>query len=596
MAKPPTRKLAVILHADVVSSTMLVQKNETLAHERIQDGFRRFSKTIEEYGGTNHELRGDALVAEFGRASDAVMASLAFQAENTEFIATLEDEIQPRLRVGIAMGEVVIADNTVTGSGVVLAQRLEQLADPGGVCIQGAAHETVPRRFPFQYANLGERKVKGFDDLVRAYTVTINEGEAIPPPERDAQTEAPALALPDKPSIAVLPFTNMSGDPEQEYFSDGVTEDIITELSKFRSLFIIARNSSFSYKGRAVKVQEVSKDLGVQYVLEGSVRRAENRVRVTAQLIEGSTGNHLWAERYDRELEDIFAVQDEVSQAIVTMTAGRLDAAGAERAKQKLPEDITAYDLVLRGVQQLNRNDRDAREEAIELFKKAIELAPTYARAYAYLALAYFIDTWFMYAGKEHLLEGLEYADRALALDVDESLAHAAHGLIIFLLQRDDEGISSVERSLKLNPNDADVLRWMGDILVYAGRPEESVRYFQDAIRLNPFHTGYDTMLGMALYLCGQFEEAARVLRKKGGIRYRFRVGWLAAAYGQLGRVEEARLVAKEFVALRQSELRERGEPVPASTLELANEAVGGYRRPQDVDLFLDGLRKAGLN
>ena len=438
---------------------------------------------------------------------------------------------------------------------------------------------------------MGEQKVKNIEESVRAYRVMLEEEEK----PRISPAGKPALDLPDKPSIAVLPFDNMSGDPEQEYFSDGVTEDIITELSKFRSLFIIARNSSFSYKGRATKVQEVSKDLGVQYVLEGSVRRSGNRVRVTAQLIEGSTGNHIWGERYDRELEDIFAVQDEVSQAIVAMTAGRLDAAGAERARQKSPEDMTAYDLVLRGVQQLNRNDRDARKEAIEFFKKAVELAPTYARAYSYLALTYFIETWFMYAGKEHLKEGLEVANRALALDVDDSLAHAAHGLILFLLQHDDEGISSVERALELNPNDADVLRWMGDILVYAGRSEESVGYFQKAIRLNPFHTGYDTMLGMALYFCRRFEEAAKVLRRKGGVRYRFRVGWLAAAYGQLGRVEEAGSVGEEFVALRQAELRERGEPVPGSALQLAYEALEGYRRPQDVDLLLDGLRKAGL-
>jgi adenylate cyclase len=595
VAEHSPRKLAVILHADVVGSTALVQRNESVAHERMQDVFRRFSATIESYGGIAHEVRGDALVAEFARASDAVSAALAFQLANKDHNKGVTDDIRPEIRIGISLGEVVIADGTITGAGVVLAQRLEQLAEPGGVCIQGAAYETVPQRLPFKYESLGEQEVKGFEEPVRVYTVGLEDGQAIPPPDAAVRPDMPALELPDKPSIAVLPFTNMSGDPEQEYFSDGVTEDIITELSKFRSLFVIARNSSFSYKGRAVKVQEVSKDLGVQYVLEGSVRRAGNQVRVTAQLIEGSTGNHIWAERYDRELEDIFAVQDDVSRAIVTMTAGRLDADGAERAKRKPPEDINAYDLVLRGVQQLSRDDREAREEAIEFFKKALELAPEYVRAYGYLALSYFIDVAYMYAGTDHLKEGLKFAKRALALDVDDSLAHAAKGLILFLLGHDDEGISSVERSFELNPNDAEVLRWMGAILTYAGRPEEAVEYLRNAIRLNPFNTGYDTMLGFALYYCRRFEEAVEVLRKKGGIRYRWRVGYAAAALGQLGRVDEARAVAEEFVALRQAELREREDPIPSSTLELAREGAGRWRRAENLDLFLDGLRKAGL-
>ena len=268
--------------------------------------------------------------------------------------------------------------------------------------------------------------------------------------------------------------------------------------------------------------------------------------------------------------------------------------AGAMRAKQKSPEDIDAYDLVLQGVQQLNRDDRDAREKAKTLFRDAINLAPNYARAYGYLALTHFIDVHYTYAGPEHLLEGLELATRALALDAEDSLAHAAHGMILFHLKRDDEGISGVERSLELNPNDADVIRWMGSILTYAGRPEEAEGYFLDAIRLNPFHVGYDTMLGFALFNCRRFEEAAVVLRRKGGIRYRWRVGYLAAAYGQLGRIEEARAVAEEFVALRGAELEERGEPIPSGKLALA-EGAGNFRRPEDKNLFLDGLRKAGL-
>ena len=326
MVDRPSRKLAVVLHADVVGSTELVQRNESIAHERIQDGFRRFSETIGAYGGITQEIRGDALVAEFARASDAVTAALAFQIGNADSNAQLEDDIRPQLRIGISLGEVIVADNTITGEGIVLAQRLEQLAVPGGVVVQGSVSETVPKRLPFDFNSLGEQMLKGFDQPVRAFTVQLKPGELVPDSESDAVErkignsdphEQPALELPDKPSIVVLPFTNMSSDPEQEYFSDGVSEDIITDLSKMSGLFVIARNSSFAYKNKAINVSDICRKLGVRFALEGSIRKADSRIRINAQLIDGTTGGHVWAERYDRELADIFAVQDEVTREIV---------------------------------------------------------------------------------------------------------------------------------------------------------------------------------------------------------------------------------------------------------------------------------------
>jgi len=285
MATTPSRKLAVILHADVVGSTALVQRDETLAHARIQAAFQRLANATEAYGGIAHEIRGDALVAEYSRASDAVCAALAFQIEHSGHNQNLADPIRPDLRVGISLGEVVIADGTITGAGVVLAQRLEQLAESGGVVVQGSVSETVPVRLPFAFESLGEQTVKGFDQPVRAFVAKLKPGDPVPAPEPHATgvrqkdlpddgSGRPALELPDKPSIAVLPFTNMSGDPEQEYFSDGITEDIITELSRFRTLFVIARNSSFAFKGQSVDVKQVARELGVRYVLEGSIRRA----------------------------------------------------------------------------------------------------------------------------------------------------------------------------------------------------------------------------------------------------------------------------------------------------------------------------------
>jgi adenylate cyclase len=322
----------------VVGSTSLVQKNETLAHERIQAAFHQFSEAINSYSGTTRELRGDALVAEFERASDAVAAALAFQVLNEGFNATLSDDIQPGLRIGISMGEVIIADNTITGTGVVLAQRLEQLADSGGVVVQSAVSETVPARMPYDFEALGEQVLKGFDHPIRAYSVSLRSGEELPVPDDQSEHQStehnnplfPAkfsrdsyealtgerLELPNKPSIAVLPFQNMSGDSEQEFFADGMSEDIITALSRLPNLVVIARNSTFVYKGRAIDVREVGRDLAVSHVLEGSIRKSGERLRITAQLVDTRDGDHVWAERYDRNLDDIFAVQDEITHNI----------------------------------------------------------------------------------------------------------------------------------------------------------------------------------------------------------------------------------------------------------------------------------------
>jgi adenylate cyclase len=362
MAEIPKRKLAVILHADVVGSTALVQQDEATAHERIQAAFRRLSMTSENYGGTAHEIRGDALVAEFARASDAVCAALAFQAENTDHNRNLGDDIRPEVRVGISLGEVVVADNTVTGAGVVLAQRLEQLAAPGGVVVQGSVSETVPSRLPFDFHNLGEQTLKGFDRPVRAFAVHVVPGERIPDSEPDTGAEnivAPPSEVPDKPSIVVLPFTNMSSDPEQEYFSDGVSEDVITDLSKVSGLFVIARNSAFAYKDKASNIPDVCRELGVRFALEGSVRKAGNRVRITAQLIDGASGGHLWAERYDRDLTDIFAVQDEVTQQIVGALEITLSDAEQSRIVDGGTRNVDAHDFFLKGRELLFGHKRN---------------------------------------------------------------------------------------------------------------------------------------------------------------------------------------------------------------------------------------------
>jgi adenylate cyclase len=486
-------KLAVILHADIVGSTELVQRDEHSAHQRIQQAFQGFSRIISSYQGEVRELRGDALLAEFGRASDAVCAALAFQSQQAATIATLDDDIRPQVRVGIALGEVVIADATVTGAGVVLAQRLEQLAEPGGICITPAIREALPKRLPFALENLGERELKGFDEAVGVYRVALAPGAALPPPERlagrdnkapvriialsalllaagllvtawFALRDDPSVPVPvvqsiaDKPSIAVLPFDNLSGDPEQEYFADGITEDLTTDLSRISGLFVVARNSSFSYKGRSVDLRSVAEELGVRYILEGSVRRSGDQVRINAQLIDGSSGGHLWAERFDGTMANVFSLQDEVNRRIVSALEVKLTA-DDRRQFEKVETDIPeAYDLMLRGVEEYNRFSGENVARAREYFERAAALDPNYARAYANVALTLATDVNFQWTAnrEESIRLGLEYAERALALDDSIPQIYLTRSILYLSQRQHAAALEAARRTVAVHPNYAD--------------------------------------------------------------------------------------------------------------------------------------------
>ena len=514
MSQTPVRKLAVLLHADVVGSTMLVQKNETLAHERIQDVFRRFSKTISDHDGLAQEIRGDALVAEFARASDAVGASIAFQTVNATHNEQLSDDIRPILRIGIAMGEVVVADNTVTGEGIVLAQRLEQLAEPGGVCIQGAAYETLPKRFPFDYQNLGEKKLKGFAEAVRVYSVTDRGQSNIAVNESSDPADTHPLELPKKPSIAVLPFNNMSNDSEQEFFADGISEDIITELSKFRSFFVIARNSSFSFKNQQSTVKDVGLKLGVRYVVEGSVRRVGNRVRITAQLVDAIDDKHIWAERYDRDLEDIFAVQDEVTQAIVTAIEPQLATTEQQRARRKPTGNLDAWECYQRGLWYMFGYANT--DKALQFFHRAIELDPEFGSAHAGIAYTYVIQI-VVGASKdkeEDLKRGMSAVNIALSIDQTEPFAHCAKGRISIFNGDHEKAVAAFERAISLNPNYALAHYGLAHGLWHAGRPTEALPHHDEAIRLSPHDPILWAILAskaIALIMAERYEEGIAI-------------------------------------------------------------------------------------
>ena len=594
------RKLAVILHADVVGSTSLVQQNETLSHQRIQSAFNHFSETIKVYGGKTRELRGDALVAEFDRASDAVPAALAFQVINGEFNSKLDDDIQPQLRIGISLGEVIIADNTITGAGVVLAQRLEQLADPGGVVVQGSVSETIPVRMPFEFDSLGEQVLKGFDQPVRAFVVKLQPGGELPAPEASTaaySADPKTIQAPDKPSIAVLPFDNMSGDPEQEYFSDGITEDIITELSRFRSIFVMSRNSSFTFKGAAIDVTEVGRKLGVSFIVEGSVRKVGNRVRVTAQLVEATTGNHLWAERYDRELEDIFAVQDEEVQTITSTIGGRVESAGRKRAERLSGEGLLAYDHVLRGIADWLKNTKEDNRNARKHLEKAIDLDPLNAQAHRWLSEV-LISDWMAYWVEDRaatLMAASESAKTAVMLDDSFSEALATLGSIQVCRREYGDAQRNLKRAIQLNPNDTEAQGLYGYFLVAVGRVDEALIQLELCARINPFQAEWvDYVTGCAYFTARRYDDAIRILRAIKAPLNESR-GWLAASYAGAGRYDEARATLEEFLRVSNEDLPIFPGDVPGGWKDYWRGIAIQYQDEADFEHLYDALIKSGL-
>ncbi len=584
-------KLVVILHADVAGSTVLVQQDKQLAHERIQDSFQRFSNTIAKYRGHVLELRGDALLAEFELSSEAVSAALAFQVDQANYNNRLTDDLRPTIRVGITIGEVVIADNTVTGAGVVQAQRVEQLADQGGVCITAAIHEALSKRLPFDLENLGEQVLKGFDHPVRVYSVALTPGASISPPNESRQHDTPiktrrfisaivvvvlllaggtaywfksrtppievasvermAFPLPDKPSIAVLPFTNMSDDPKQEYFVDGMTEDLITDLSKLSGLFVIARNTVFTYRNQPVNVRQVAEELGVRYVLEGSVRRSGEQVRVNAQLIDATTGGHVWADRYDGQVENIFSLQDAFVREIVKALAVNLSEDELTEIALGQTSNIEAREIFQEGWENYQRYSADDNAIAISQFEKALGLDPSYERAYAGLGLAYLRGCklrWTQPLGisvseaNSRALSNLKFLDKIKGRQ--SSLAKVAASRIYLYNNRYQKAVTQATRAIAQDPNDPEAYIAMAWAMITTGNPEAGLELVERAMRLNPSYPNYYALArGMAYFAIDDLDKAADVFaevieREPDAIQLALP---LAATYAHLGKMEDAR-------------------------------------------------------
>ncbi len=573
------RRLAAILAADVVGYSRLMERDEAGTLGALKDRRKSvLNPLVAKHQGRIFKTTGDGVLIEFASAVNALECAVALQAGMAAANGDSAEDRRIVLRVGINLGDVMVEGSDLYGDGVNIAARLEGLAEPGGVLLSGTAHDHVRNKVKLGFEDLGAQSLKNISEPVRTYRVIGSAAASHPVP-------GPAAA---KLSIAVLPFTNMSGDAEQQYFSDGITEDIITELSRFRQISVIARHSSFQFRDSGGDVRRVGRELGVGYVLEGSVRRTGARIRITAQLVDAVTGNHLWAERYDRALDDIFAVQDEVVRTIVATLHGKMEDAGAQVAKRKHPENLAAYDYLLRGFAHHQRQTRDDLALARPLLEKAIAIDPDFAVAYAYLALVDRAE-WDLVGSPALLDRALANAQRAVALDDDDGRCHVILGYV-YLWTRNlgtrnlDKAEFHQLRALSINPNDANIVAHMGLLSAYLGSASEAIRWLSQALVLNPFPPNwYRAFLGMANYVARDYAEAIRNLNPMIGATPWNRM-YSAASYAQANRIEEARAQLAEYQALRPQD----------TLLEYATSEP--FKNAADLEHLLDGLRKAGAS
>jgi len=501
--KRVTRRLAAILNADVRGYSRLMGEDEVATIETLKEYRKVISDLIGEYGGRLVDSPGDNLLAEFPSVVDAVECAASVQKELASRNARLPEKSRMEFRIGVNLGDVIEDEGSIYGEGVNIAARIQGLAEGGGICIAKSVYDQVKNKLTLEFENLGFHTVKNIGEPVQVYRIALVAGSRSP--------EASGSLSADVPSIAVLPFTNMSGDPAQEYFSDGITEDLITDLSKISALFVIARNSVFTYKGKAVKVNDIGKELGVRYVLEGSVRKAEDRVRITAQLVDTATGGHIWAERYDREFRDIFALQDEVTQEIVSVLTLKLtDQEKRQLTRKGLPSNLEAYDYYLRGLDYFYRYSKTSNEQAREMFEKAVALDSQYALAWCVLGYTHLLE-WSLGWGVDPrcIDRAYDLAQKALALNDSLPDTHDLLGSIHLWRKQHDRAVSELRIAVSLDPNNAEWLAGLGGILLWAGRPEEAIDAILKAMKLNPMHPPYYLWsLGHAYLLIGRYDQA----------------------------------------------------------------------------------------
>jgi len=623
------RKLTAILSADVKGYSRLMGEDEEATVRTITAHRKVITSVVEKYRGRVVDSPGDNILAEFVSVVDAVQSAVEIQEVVRAKNAELPEDRRMEFRIGINLGDVIQEGDRIYGDGVNIAARVEGLAEPGGICISGSAYEQIENKLALGYDYIGEHTVKNIVKPIRVYRVptgpetlekVIAEKKTAPgwqkaafavvialivvaggvaiwkysrpptsPPIEAASVEKMAFALPDKPSIAVLPFNNLSGDPEQEYFSDGITEQIITGLSRISSLFIIARNSTFVYKGQPVKIQQVSEELGVRYVLEGSVQKSGDRVRINAQLIDAIEGNHLWSETYDRELKDIFAVQDDITQKILTALQVELTHGEQARLWARGTENLQAYLKYLQSLEKWLQMNIESNALARQLAEEAVALDPQYAMAYLRLAATHILDV-FLGSSKspeDSMKQAIALNKKALALDDSLPDAHSQLGILYAMTRQHDQAVAEAERGVELDPNSAGAHDLLGMTLSFAGRPEEAIPMYKKAIRLEPLAPGkYYYHLGAAYLRTGQCDEAISACEEavRRASNNLFAHISATAAYSICGREEQARAAAAKVLRIN-----------PNFSCDYYAEKSLPYKNQADIDLTLGALRKAGL-
>ena len=592
------RRLAAILAADIAGYSRLMGQDEAATVRDLKGHQAAILPLVGRYGGRIIDTAGDGILAEFPSVIGAIECAVEIQTVMAARNANVPEHRRMLFRIGINIGDVIHDETRIYGDGINVAARLEALAEPASVLVSGAVHDQVRDRLGLAFEDLGERELKNIARPVHVYRVRMSaEPKAAPAP-------GAALPLPDKPSIAVLsgktteapsiavlPFANLSNDPDQEYFADGMVEDIITALSRFKWLAVIARNSTFAYKGRAVDVRQVATELSVRYVLEGSVRKAARRVRITGQLIEATTGTHLWAERFDGDLEDIFDLQDNITEAVVGAIEPRIRKAEIERSRRKRPENLDAYDLYLRALPHVYAMRPDDNSEALHVLEQAISLDPGFASALAYAAWCYeqrVVRGW-PTAREGDVENGVKLARAAIATGSDDANAIVTAGFVLVMLGRDyDTGLAAVQRALDINRNSAIVLILSGWANNFAGDLDEALTSFQRAQRLSPSDSGaffFVTGAAMSHLLSGRYAEAAEVAARSAATYADWDTTFwvLAPAYAHLDQIDKARAAVAKLLFL-----------TPGATVSRYRTLLP-FRDERRLAIVLDGLRKAGL-
>jgi adenylate cyclase len=584
------RRLTTILAADVVGYSRLMEQDE--AGTMVQLRSRRHDvlmPSVTRHGGRVFKLMGDGAFIEFGSVVNAVECAVDIQKAMQAKNADRPSDRPILLRIGINVGDVIVEGSDLYGDGVNLAARLEALAEPGGICISGDVYRHVRSKLNLDFQDLGEQKVKNIAEPIHAYRVGTDAsgpGAAELSGTRHS-TQAPSR----KPSIAVLPFTNMSGDAEQEYFADGMVEDIITALSRFNQLFVIARNSSFTYKGRAVDIRQVAKELGVRFVLEGSVRKSGGRVRITGQLIDAATGAHLWADKFDGGLEDVFDLQDKITASVVGAIEPTLRKVEIERARHRPVENLDAYDLYLRALPHLYAFRPDDNLVALKLLGKAIDLNPTYGPALAYAAWCHEqrLTRGWPSVGPDDAGTANSLARRAIASGSDDAMVLVTAGFVLVMVARDyDTGLDAVRRALELNPGAGFVVFLSSAALTFGGDPEAALVHAERAMALSPLDPGFFmflTVAGIAHLFSGRPEQALELAKRSAALYPDWDTTYwiLVPAYVQLDRMAEARAALAKLVSLS-----------PGFMASGAQERLP-IRNPRSLEMIIEGFRKAGL-